>query len=215
MSVQSKKEMERDLAFFKQMFQQCKDSVHIINDKLTAIQVATENIWGEIDKKDFYTTQQIETIIRSVGTISSKIEIIENSLAVKEKYKVHEIPEKSDGKKKILLAEDDYDTSNMIKVLLEKANIEVKTAVDGKEAFKIFEKHNFDMIITDVNMPEYSGPQLKNKIREIDTEIPVLFISGYDKSVTRKIAKNDDKAFFLSKPFNHKDIISMIEENIR
>jgi CheY-like chemotaxis protein len=204
--------MKQDKEFLDNMFQQCKDSIYVINDKLTSIQVATENLWSEINKKDFYSTQQIETIIRSVDMISSKIEMLEKSLSKQEKVTTQIIPEQAGKKFKILLAEDDFDTNTMVKVFLEKANMDVTTAKNGKIAFDFFKKQNFDLVITDVNMPEINGPQLKKIIRQIDTEIPILFITGYEKDSSRDLAKKDKNAYFLSKPFKQSDVIGIIEK---
>lgn len=210
--MKSKNEMMQDLEKCKRMFREFKSSIHIINDKLTSIQGATENIWEEVDKKNFYITQQIETIIRSVDTISLNVESMEKSIAVKEEETSLEIPSGDSGKKKILLAEDDYDTCNIIKLFLEKANMEVATAANGQEALGFYEKDRFDLIITDINMPEVNGSELYKIVRKDDKEIPVLFISGYDKEIAKKLAENDEKAYYLSKPFKHIDIINVLEK---
>ena len=82
--LKSKNELKQDMEKCKRMFREFKTSIHTINDKLTAIQGATENIWEEIDKKNFYITQQIETIIRSVDTVSLHVENMEKAIAEKE-----------------------------------------------------------------------------------------------------------------------------------
>ena len=88
------------------------------------------------------------------------------------------IPTSEDGKRKILLAEDDYDTCNILKLFLEKANIDVSTASNGRVALELYEKDKFDLIITDINMPEVNGSELFKIIRDKDVDVPVLFISG-------------------------------------
>ncbi|MBN2281877.1 MAG: response regulator [Candidatus Marinimicrobia bacterium] len=210
--MKSIKEMKENEAMLDKITQQCKESIHVINDKLTAIQVATENLWGEIDKKDFYCTQQIETIIRCVDTISSKIDVMQGVLASKGKTSIAEIPDEKGIKKRILIAEDDYDTGNIVKLFLERANMEVVTAKNGKIAFDAYQKDKFDMIISDIDMPEVNGKELREMIRKVDPEIPILFISGYDKEAAREAAGDDEKAFSLNKPFNQADLLRVIEK---
>ena len=210
--MKSKNEMKQDLEKCKRMFREFKSSIHTINDKLTAIQGATENIWEEIDKKNFYITQQIETIIRSVDTVSLHVENMEKAISEREVEPTYEFPATENGKKKILLAEDDYDTCNILKLFLEKANMDVATAANGRVALEFFEKDKFDLIITDINMPEVNGSELYKIIREQDTEVPVLFISGYDKEVAKSLAENDERAYYLNKPFKHIEIINVLEQ---
>ncbi len=206
-----KNEMEKEVEITKRLILQFKDVIHIINDKLTVIQGATENVWAETDKKDFYCTQQLETIIRSVDTISSRIDGLENLILNREQHELFEIPARTGIKKKILLAEDDYDTCNIIKLFLEKANMEVITAENGKIAVKYLNNDKFDMIITDINMPEISGTELHKIIRKKDDEIPILFISGYEKNIIKKLSKNDKNAYYLTKPFKQIDVIGILD----
>jgi len=210
--MKSIKEMKQDQAMMEKFSQQCKESVHVINDKLTAIQVAAENLWTEINKKDFYSTQQIETIIRCVDTISSKIGQMNGTLKPQSKKEIPEIPEEKGIKKRILMAEDDFDTSNIVKLFLERANMEVVSAKNGRLAFDSFKKEKFDMIISDIDMPEVNGKELRNMIREINQEIPILFISGYDKDAAKDAAQDDKKAYCLNKPFNQGDLLAVIEK---
>ena len=210
--MKSIKEMKQDQAMLEKMSLQCKESVHVINDKLTAIQVAAENLWTEIDKKNFYSTQQIEAIIRCVDTISSKIGLMENTLKPKGKKDVQKIPDEKGLKKRILMAEDDYDTGNIVKLFLERANMEVVSARNGRIAFEFFQKEKFDLIITDIDMPEVNGKELRKMIRKIDVETPILFISGYEKEAAKEAASGDKKSFCLSKPFNQGDLLGVIEK---
>lgn len=213
--MKSKIEIRQDVERCRRIFSEFKDSIHKINDKLTAIQGATENIWEEIDKKNFYLTQQIETIIRSVDTISYQVENMETTISERDMEMGYNIPEGEEGKKRILLAEDDYDTANMIKFFLEKANMEVASAANGQIAVDILKKEKFDLVITDVNMPEVNGAELHKIIRKKDKNLPILFISGYDKTVTKNMAEGDEYAYYLSKPFKHIDIYNILKKALK
>ncbi len=214
MSTKPKDDMRNGSDIFDHMFQNCKDVIYTINDKLTAIQVATENLWADLDKKDFYSIQQIETIIRSCDTIGSHIDALESAMTRNEQAIIEEIPAVSGIKKRVLLAEDDYDTANILKLMLQRANIEVTMASDGQAAFDFFKKEDFDLLISDVKMPRVDGLQLKKMVRQIDQDMPILFISGYERETTKEIAKNDENAYFLCKPFNHSDIINILEKTL-
>jgi DNA-binding response OmpR family regulator len=87
---------------------------------------------------------------------------------------------------KLLLIEDDTNLSYIIKSGLEEitGGYEVKTAANGAEGLVLWEKFHPDIIVSDIEMPVMSGLEMVRKIRQIDREIPVVFITG-------KIASKD------------------------
>ena len=110
------------------------------------------------------------------------------------------------------MAEDDFDTSNIVKLFLERANMEVVSVKNGRLAFESFENEKFDMIISDIDMPEVNGKELRKMVRKINKEIPILFISGYEKEAAKEAAQDDKRAFCLNKPFNQGDLLGVINK---
>lgn len=104
---------------------------------------------------------------------------------------------------RILLAEDDPLTTKSLTYFLNKKKYEVVNARDGKIAQEYLKKENFDLIITDLNMPRTGGLELINIIRtelHLDTPIIVLTASGVEQSELDAFAIGASE--FISKPFS-------------
>jgi len=98
---------------------------------------------------------------------------------------------KEEKNKKILLAEDSSFFKNMIKNYLEGAGYEVETAENGKEALeKLFSRAHFDLIVTDLEMPEMDGFELIKKVRESKEykNIPIVVVTSLaGEEIRRKV----------------------------
>lgn len=112
---------------------------------------------------------------------------------------------------KILYVEDDLSLSFVTRDQLEKRDYEVISFDNGKEAYKKFNTHIFDICILDVMLPEMDGFQLAKKIREKNKHIPILFLTARsmqeDKIEGLKLGADD----YLTKPFNIEELCLKIE----
>ena len=114
-------------------------------------------------------------------------------------------------KKKILLAEDEHELSNLIKMLLEGHNYEVIVAYDGQEALdKVVEKP--DLIILDLMMPKLSGQQVIEKIKanQQTKYIPVIILTAKGDSQTIFELMDAGSFDYLIKPFDHNELLAII-----
>lgn len=194
------------------------DCAQSINGKLTSILGAAEELWEHVDKKDFFATEQIEMIIRTVDKIKSSTRQIEreNARITRTEQKRKKPKSKSaDHKKSILLAEDDVDNRSILNIMLEKMGYKVTVAEDGQEAWNKFQKNNFKIVITDIQMPGLSGVELLKKVHKTDSKLPVLLITGYDKNEPREMAKQHDNIYFLRKPFRRNKLREVLEESLK
>ncbi|HQU85946.1 MAG TPA: response regulator [Pyrinomonadaceae bacterium] len=84
------------------------------------------------------------------------------------------------SKKLILLAEDDASMRRFVEVVLQKANYEVLTAEDGLAAMTLIHENDFDLILVDAIMPNFSGFDVCRMIRadEKRNKIPIVILSG-------------------------------------
>jgi two-component system, cell cycle sensor histidine kinase and response regulator CckA len=80
----------------------------------------------------------------------------------------------------ILVVDDDIDICELAKLVLENAGYRVVTAVDGEEGLRFFEELRacIILVLTDVTMPKMNGLELASRVLRIDSQLPVLFISG-------------------------------------
>lgn len=79
----------------------------------------------------------------------------------------------------ILLVEDDENILMVYEVFLEDLKIKVSTAQNGMKALELTQKNKFDLIISDISMPEMTGIEFLEKLRLFDKETPFVFISAY------------------------------------
>jgi DNA-binding response OmpR family regulator len=81
-------------------------------------------------------------------------------------------------KYKILYAEDDATIAFLTQDHLEQNNYDVIHCDDGEKAFQEFKNQVFDICIFDIMMPKMDGFELAEKIRQLNTEIPIIFLSA-------------------------------------
>lgn len=83
-------------------------------------------------------------------------------------------------KKRILLAEDDASMRRFVEITLRKADYEVTTAEDGLAAMTLIRKNDFDLILVDAIMPNFSGFDVCRMIRADEklSKIPIVILSG-------------------------------------
>jgi len=111
---------------------------------------------------------------------------------------------------RILLAEDDDSMRVYLARALERVGYRV-TAVDrGTAALPLLESEPFDLLLTDIVMPEMDGIELAQKAAEIAPDIRVMFITGF-AAVALKAGRKAPDAKVLSKPFHLKDLVAEVE----
>jgi DNA-binding NtrC family response regulator len=110
----------------------------------------------------------------------------------------------------ILLVEDDAPNSRAVTLALKTAGYEVMSAGDGTEAMELLYKHDFELVITDLVMPQLNGLNLINAIRLKQPCMPVILMSGYLAKDAGK-AIIDQAAAYLQKPVNPTALIMTVE----
>ena len=118
-------------------------------------------------------------------------------------------------KDRILLVEDDSTLSMIVSETLQRDGFEVMTAVDGEDGLKKFARHGADLIIADVMMPRMDGFEMGRHIRQINRNVPLLFLtakSEIDDIVEGfELGGND----YLKKPFKMLELIVRIKALLR
>ena len=111
---------------------------------------------------------------------------------------------------RILLAEDDDAMRHYLARALQNAGYEVAAVDRGSAAIPLLEEHHFDLLLSDIVMPEVDGIELAQKCAEISPQTRVMFITGF-AAVTMKASKEQPKAKVLSKPFHLNDLVLEVE----
>ena len=111
---------------------------------------------------------------------------------------------------KILLAEDDSSMREYLARALERVGYSVKAVGCGTEAMPLLEAESFDLLLTDIVMPEMDGIELAQKAGVIDPSIRVMFITGF-AAVALQSGRTAPEAKMLSKPFHLKDLVMEVD----
>ncbi len=118
------------------------------------------------------------------------------------------------GKKTILVVDDEPEVRKLVSAMVGQFGFEVLTADSGEHALTLYKNHKgpIDLLITDVVAPGMSGPMLADKLTEIQPDLKVLYISGYDNThVVQKYVVEKGHAL-LTKPFTLDEMKNKVRE---
>ena len=110
---------------------------------------------------------------------------------------------------KILVVDDDPHIREVISFALEKANMKVTLANDGKQALEGFNKAPVDLIVLDINMPEMDGLECCREIRK-NSEVPILFLSSRDDEIDRILGLEIGGDDYVTKPFSPRELVARV-----
>ena len=93
----------------------------------------------------------------------------------------------------------------------------ITEAYDGISALRYVneEKNNYDLVITDVMMPEMDGPTLASEIKKNNPQQKILFISGYTENHENLISIQEKEVYFLNKPFTLEELNLTVKKVIQ
>ena len=110
----------------------------------------------------------------------------------------------------ILLAEDDAAMRAYLTRALEQAGYAVDAVDRGTDALPLLEERSYDLLLSDIVMPEMDGIELAQKCNEVSPSTKVMFITGF-AAVSLKASREQPQAKVLSKPFHLKDLVLEVE----
>jgi two-component system, cell cycle response regulator CpdR len=124
--------------------------------------------------------------------------------------RIREARDAGTGMIRILLAEDDQVMREYLARALEKSGYAVTPVDRGTAAIPLLETERFDLLLTDIVMPEMDGIELAQKASEMAPDMRVMFITGF-AAVTLKAGKTMPQARVLSKPFHLRDLVLEVD----
>ena len=113
---------------------------------------------------------------------------------------------------KILLAEDDNDMRRFLVKALENAGYEVIDYDNGMSAYRRLREEPFELLLTDIVMPEMDGIELARRAAELDPDIKIMFITGFAAVALNADSRAPKDAKVLSKPFHLRDLVNEVEK---
>ncbi len=110
----------------------------------------------------------------------------------------------------VLLVEDDPEVRTLFTTFLRDGGYVVREAGDGREALEMFERHadDIDVVVTDVVMPNVSGPSLASALRARKPDVRVLFVSGYTDEL--ELGSQDPHAAHVAKPVTRSALLKHV-----
>ncbi len=116
--------------------------------------------------------------------------------------------------KKILVADDESHILNVVSLKLRNAGFTVVTANDGQEAFDLAVQEHPDLLITDYHMPQMSGIELCQKLKQdpATAKIPAIMLTARGYELSQNDTDQSGIRKMLSKPFSPRQLLSTVEE---
>ncbi len=111
---------------------------------------------------------------------------------------------------RILLAEDEEAMRTYLERALTNAGYEVVAVDRGTAAVPLLEAEHFDLLLSDIVMPEMDGIELAQRCAEIAPGTKVMFITGF-AAVSLRASREQPQAKMLSKPFHLRDLVLEVE----
>ncbi|MCK4418920.1 response regulator [Candidatus Aerophobetes bacterium] len=114
----------------------------------------------------------------------------------------------------ILVAEDEADLRDILKVTLEQEGYRAILASDGDEAIKKIEKKSFQMALIDIKMPGVNGKELVFKIKQINPLMPIVIVTG-SPDFKEEVSLKKQVYEYIYKPFRLNELVRVVKEALR
>lgn len=111
---------------------------------------------------------------------------------------------------KVLLIEDEPKTASSIKAFLDENGIETDLSLNASDGLKKIDRQAFDVIVTDVIMPDMDGIKLSQMLRSRQIKTPILMISALDETEDKISGLDAGADDYLAKPFDLKELLARI-----
>ena len=116
---------------------------------------------------------------------------------------------------RILLVEDDPNTSRSIELMLTHANLNVYCTDLGEDGIDLAKLYDYDLILLDLNLPDMSGHEVLRQLRLARIETPILILSGSDDTESKIKGFGFGADDYLTKPFHREELVARIHAIIR
>jgi len=116
------------------------------------------------------------------------------------------------SKTKILVIDDELIVLKSCERILSEAGYEIETAQSSPQGLKLVDEGKFDVVLTDLKMPEISGMEVLKTVRESHPDVIVIMITGYSTIQTAVEAMKLGAADYISKPFTPEELLDAISK---
>lgn len=114
----------------------------------------------------------------------------------------------------ILVADDEKEIRELLRLYLENANYKVVEAEDGQQALDVLRSNKIDLCLLDIMMPKKDGYHVLQELRK-ESNIPVMILSAKDTDSEKILGLNLGADDYMAKPFNPLEAVARVNSNIR
>ncbi len=112
---------------------------------------------------------------------------------------------------RVLVVDDEADIRLGLSLLMETIGIQATQAADGREALNLFKQREFDLVLTDLMMPELTGAELLVEVKKIKPEAAVVLLTGFGSVQSAVQCMQNGASHFLSKPFENAEVVRLVK----
>lgn len=115
----------------------------------------------------------------------------------------------------LLIVEDDKELNGLVCSYFENNGYKVVGCFNGEEALEEFENNNYDIILTDIMMPKMDGFSLVEKIRAINSQVPIIFMTARDDKFSKQLGYKIGVDDYIVKPFDIDELLLKVGAILR
>jgi signal transduction histidine kinase len=119
---------------------------------------------------------------------------------------------KMDEKESILIVDDDEGTLESLSLIFKRKGYEIETAGTGKEAKKKAKKRFYNVGLLDIKLPDMKGVELLAPLKKIHPDMVIIMMTAYASLETAISALNQGASFYITKPLNMDEVLSILRE---
>ena len=118
------------------------------------------------------------------------------------------------GTENVLVVDDEERAVSIMKAVLERLGYNVTAMTSSLKAMELFKEdpHQFDLVLTDLIMPQLNGDKLVSEIIEIRPDMPVIITSGFTDTIANDNFKQISNKAFISKPFQPQELAKTVRQ---
>ncbi|TFG50170.1 MAG: sigma-54-dependent Fis family transcriptional regulator, partial [Gemmatimonadales bacterium] len=113
-------------------------------------------------------------------------------------------------KPSVLVIDDESGILDTLRILLKKEGFEVSTAQGGKAGLEAIRTSDFDLVLSDVRMPQVTGLDILTAVRERDQMTPVILMTAQASLQTAIAAVNAGAYYYIQKPFSNDELVAIL-----
>lgn len=117
---------------------------------------------------------------------------------------------------KILIVDDELDMRELLELIItDRTSYQVVTASDPLKVPELLREGDFDLLISDLRMPQMDGMELLDRVRQIDSQLPFIILTAYGTVESAIEAMRKGALDYITKPFRQEQILLTVEKALK